>query len=109
MANIVVGEETYTFNYEWIAASSGIGEEICGVDKDCIVVPSSPLSLKIEPMGQPEDSDEFVTEIQVTEEEVVADTWNTQSHGSVYLFTFLCILICAMKNAYCHCFLHSSN
>lgn len=78
MANtIVMTEEGYGFNYEWIAAGSGIGEEICGVDKDCIVVPSSPELHKIQ-IEPPELGDDYV-EIQVTEEEVVADQWNSHA------------------------------
>ncbi|XP_024084729.1 zinc finger protein 27 isoform X2 [Cimex lectularius] len=82
MANsIVTPEENYGFNLEWIAEGSGIGEEICGVDKDCIVVPSSPVLPKIEPDDpmQPQ-IDEYV-EIQVTEEEVVTEQWQTQHNG----------------------------
>lgn len=78
MANIVMSEEGYGFNYEWIAAGSGIGEEICGVDKDCIVVPTSPELPKLEPQ---DNVDDYV-EIQVTEEEVVTDQWNSHHPGS---------------------------
>ncbi|KAL1132228.1 hypothetical protein AAG570_010185 [Ranatra chinensis] len=73
-----IAEEGYTFNLEWIAEGSGIGEEICGVDKDCIVVPTSPNGSigKVEV----EVGDDYV-EIQVTEEEVVTDQWNTHHNG----------------------------
>ncbi|KAK9503812.1 hypothetical protein O3M35_010290 [Rhynocoris fuscipes] len=83
MANLVANEENYGFNLEWIAEGSGIGEEICGVDKDCIVVPSSPILTKIEPVEvepHQEGVDEYV-EIQVTEEEVIADQWSSQSNS----------------------------
>ncbi|XP_073984618.1 uncharacterized protein [Rhodnius prolixus] len=83
MANsLVASEENYGFNLEWIAEGSGIGEEICGVDKDCIVVPSSPILTKIEPVEVPQqDVDDYV-EIQVTEEEVITDQWDAQNNGS---------------------------
>lgn len=82
MANsLVASEENYGFNLEWIAEGSGIGEEICGVDKDCIVVPSSPILTKIEPVEVPQqDVDDYV-EIQVTEEEVITDQWDAQNNG----------------------------
>ena len=68
-------EDNYGFNLEWIAEGSGIGEEICGVDKDCIVVPTSPMIPKME------NCDTDYIEIQVTEEEVIAGQWDENTDG----------------------------
>uniref|UniRef100_A0A0A9W5A3 C2H2-type domain-containing protein n=1 Tax=Lygus hesperus TaxID=30085 RepID=A0A0A9W5A3_LYGHE len=78
MADTIVStgsEDNYGFNLEWIAEGSGIGEEICGVDKDCIVVPTSPIIPKIE------NCDTDYVEIQVTEEEVIAAQWDDNTDG----------------------------
>ena len=91
----------------WKAQNSADGELICGVAEECIIFPSSTTSIVVTDVPQPQTNevvqytfpDQDFLDIQVTEEEVISETWDNgqqpdDDRYNRYIMSTNLILVC---------------